>query len=196
MGDELKCRKRVLRRMGYSTAADVIEVKGRVACEISSGDELLLTELLFNGVFNEMTPSQACALISCFVFQEKSSEMPKLTQELAGPLRIMQDSARRIARISKEAKLEIDEDAYVESFKPNLMDVVHEWCQGSSFASICKMTDVFEGSIIRCMRRLEETLRQMVQASKAIGNTELENKFSEAIRLIKRDIVFAASLYL
>jgi len=33
--DELKCRKRVLRRMGYCTASDVIELKGRVACEIS-----------------------------------------------------------------------------------------------------------------------------------------------------------------
>ena len=46
------------------------------------------------------------------------------------------------------------------------------------------------------MRLLEELLRQMVQASKNIGNTELENKFSEAIKLLKRDIVFAASLYL
>lgn len=35
------------------------------------------------------------------------------------------------------------------------------------------------GSIIRCMRRLEELLRQMCQAAKAIGNTELENKFAE-----------------
>lgn len=35
------------------------------------------------------------------------------------------------------------------------------------------------GSIIRCMRRLEELLRQMCQASKVIGNTELENKFAE-----------------
>jgi len=195
--DELKCRKRVLRRMGYATASDVIELKGRVACEISSGDELLLTELLFNGVFNDMTPNQAAALISCFVFQEKSSEMPKLGEELAGPLRQMQDTARRIARISKEAKLEhVEEDVYVDSFKPHLMDVVNSWCNGSSFAQICQMTDVFEGSVIRCMRRLEETLRQMVQAAKAIGNTELENKFSESIRLIKRDIVFAASLYL
>lgn len=33
--DELKCRKRVLRRMGYCTAADVIETKGRVACEVT-----------------------------------------------------------------------------------------------------------------------------------------------------------------
>ena len=36
----------------------------------------------------------------------------------------------------------------------------------------------------------------MIQASKNIGNVELENKFSEAIKLMKRDIVFAASLYL
>ena len=39
--DELKARKRVLRRLGYSTPADVIETKGRVACEISTADEVL-----------------------------------------------------------------------------------------------------------------------------------------------------------
>ena len=33
--NELKCRKRVLRRLGYCTASDVIEIKGRVACEIT-----------------------------------------------------------------------------------------------------------------------------------------------------------------
>ena len=58
------------------------------------------------------------------------------------------------------------------------------------------MTDIFEGSVIRCMRRLEELLRQLSSAAKAIGNSELENKFSDGIAKIKRDIVFAASLYL
>lgn len=33
--NDLKCRKRVLRRMGYCTSSDVIELKGRVACELS-----------------------------------------------------------------------------------------------------------------------------------------------------------------
>ena len=42
-----------------------------------------------------------------------------------------------------------------------------------------KYTTAFVGSMIRCFRRLEELMRQMVQAAKAIGNTELENKFSE-----------------
>ena len=69
--DELKHRKRLLRRLEFCTADDVVSHKGRVACEISTGDELLLTELIFNGVFNDLTPEQSAALCSCFVFQEK-----------------------------------------------------------------------------------------------------------------------------
>lgn len=89
---DLKRYKRVLRRLGYCNSADVIDLKGRVACEIDTGDELVTTELLFNGVFNELTVSQACALLSCFVFQEKANEMPKLPPELSEPLRRMQVS--------------------------------------------------------------------------------------------------------
>ncbi|VVC93318.1 unnamed protein product [Leptidea sinapis] len=92
--------------------------------------------------------------------------------------------------------MQLDEDEYVGKFKCTLMDVVHAWANGANFLQICKMTDVFEGSIIRCMRRLEEVLRQLCQAAKNIGNTDLEVKFSEAIRILKRDIVFAASLYM
>lgn len=46
------------------------------------------------------------------------------------------------------------------------------------------------------MRRLEEILRQLCQAAKTIGSNDLEDKFSQGIKLLKRDIVFAASLYL
>ncbi|KIH52512.1 DSHCT domain protein, partial [Ancylostoma duodenale] len=51
-------------------------------------------------------------------------------------------------------------------------------------------------SIIRCLRRLEEVLREMVNAAKSMQNQTLEEKFEEARVRIKRDIVFAASLYL
>jgi ATP-dependent RNA helicase DOB1 len=194
--DELKARKRVLRRLGFADEHDVILVKGRVACEISTGDELLLTEMVFAGVFNPLSPEQTVALLSCFVFEERADESPKLKEELAGPLRAMQDTARRIAAVSQECRLPLPEAEYLERFRPELMDVVHAWCKGAPFARICRMTDVFEGSIIRCLRRLEELLRQMAQAAKSIGNAELEAKFTEGIARMKRDIVFANSLYL
>ena len=96
--DDLKCMKRVLRRLNYCSASDVIEIKGRIACELSSADELLLTEMMFNGLFNPLNPPQVAAILSCFVCSEKSSEMPKLTDSLSGPLRTMQDMARNIAK--------------------------------------------------------------------------------------------------
>lgn len=58
------------------------------------------------------------------------------------------------------------------------------------------MTDVYEGSLIRLFRRLEELLRQMGQAAKVMGNEELEQKFEVALTKVRRDIVAAQSLYL
>ncbi|KAG8927198.1 ATP-dependent RNA helicase mtr4 [Tulasnella sp. 418] len=196
--DELKSRKRVLRRLGFTTSADVIELKGRVACEISTGDELLLTELIFQGAFNSLSPEQCAALLSCFVFDEKSEHMVRLKDELAAPLRTMQEIARRIAVVSKESKLPLEEEAYVSSFKVELMDVVMQWCRGAKFGEILKMTDQFEGSLIRVFRRLQELIRQMQQAAHAIGNAELEEKFTKSLELLEKpgSVIFTNSLYL
>lgn len=46
---------------------------------------------------------------------------------LAGPLSELQETARHIADVSNECKLQVNKDEYVESFQPNLMDVVHSW---------------------------------------------------------------------
>ena len=59
-----------------------------------------------------------------------------------------------------------------------------------------KMTDVYEGSLIRLFRRLEELLRQMAEAGKVMGSEELQGKFEAALGLVKRDLVATQSLYL
>ena len=51
----------------------------------------------------------------------------------------MQEIARRIAKVSKESKLVVDEDEYVSSFKVELMDAVVQWCRGASFSEVCKV---------------------------------------------------------
>lgn len=68
--------------------------------------------------------------------------------------------------------------------------------KANSCVPISKMTEVYEGSLIRTFRRLEETMRQMAQAAKVMGSAELEGKFETALSLVKRDIVAAQSLYL
>ena len=110
----------------------------------------------------------------------------RLKEELATPLRQLQETARRIAKVSNESGIAIVEDEYVQSFKIEMMEVVLQWCKGAKFSEICKLTDVFEGSVIRCFRRLQELLRQMGMAAGAIGNTELEEKFAKSLEMLER----------
>lgn len=221
MRDTLKRMKRVLRRLGLTGEGDVIQLKGRVAAEISTSDELLMTELMFNGTFTDLTPEQSVALLSCMVFQEKSDEVA-LPKELERPFQKLQETARRVASVSSECKLPISATQYLERFNPGIMEVravwgtgpcrrwgpahtgrggarlqvVYAWSKGAKFSEVMKMTKAFEGSIIRAIRRLEELLRQLTLAAKSIGNTDMEEKFAAGVVAIKRDIVFAASLYL
>lgn len=194
--DELKARKRVLRRLGYATSDNVVDLKGKVACEISSADELTLTELMFNGVFKDIKVEEMISLLSCFVWREKINDAAKPREELDLLYAQLQDTARRVAQLQLECKVQIDVETFVKSFRPDIMEVVYAWAKGSKFYEIMEITQVFEGSLIRSIRRLEEVLQQLIEAAKSIGEIELEAKFEEAVSKIKRDIVFAASLYL
>lgn len=194
--DELKARKRVLRRLGYVTSDDVVELKGKVACEISSADELTLTELMFNGVLKDIKVEEMISLLSCFVWQEKLQDAQKPRDELEMLFTQLQDTARRVAKVQLECKVQTDVENFVSSFRPDIMEAVYAWAKGSKFYQIMEITQVFEGSLIRAIRRLEEVLQQLILAAKSIGETELEEKFEDAVSKIKRDIVFAASLYL
>ena len=125
---------------------------------------------MFSGIFNELKPAHLVALCSCLVFEEKSEDKASLKEELAGPLRQLQETARRVGQVAVDSKLLLDLDEFVAKFKPQMMEIVLAWCQGAKFSDICKMTDVYEGTIISVMRRLEELLRQLAAAAKVIGN--------------------------
>jgi ATP-dependent RNA helicase DOB1 len=134
--DELKNRKRVLRRLGFVNDADVVQLKARVACEISTGDELVLSELLFNRFFNELSPEHCAAALSCFIFEEKAEDPTGMKEDLQKIFRDIQAQARAVAKVSIESKVVVNEEEYLQGFKHQLMEVVLAWTQGASFAAI------------------------------------------------------------
>ena len=86
MKGDLVNMKRVMRRLDLCDKHDVPSLKGKVACRISAADELVTTELIFSGAFQELDPFQAAALCSCLVYTDAKSEQ-KLTKDdrLSGP---------------------------------------------------------------------------------------------------------------
>jgi ATP-dependent RNA helicase DOB1 len=89
----------------------------------------------------------------------------------------------------------ISEEKYLDGFRPTLMEVVYLWSKGMSFQSICDATDVFEGSVVRALRRLFELLDSLDQASTVVGDTDLSERFKRSKESIRKGLPFAASLY-
>jgi len=73
--------KWVLWRMDYINKEDVVQTKGRIACDISAGDELIVTELLVSGIFNKLEPEIIAGVLSALVCQEGWDE-PKPSKHI------------------------------------------------------------------------------------------------------------------
>jgi len=194
--EEIRARLRVLKRLGHISADGMVLQKGRFAAEVEGVDELVLTELVFDGVFIKYTPAQVAALLTCmFSFEKSSADKQVLPPALAAPFRALKLVVDNVAKVSNACGQLVSLEAYAASFKYSLMEVTHRWCEGATFESACEVSDIFPGSVIRIFRRLAELLIQLEAASKAIGNAELEKLFQEARKALQRGLPFADSLY-
>lgn len=64
----MRAHTRVIKRVGLVDKG-VVTLKGRVTCEINSNHEILLTDLIFTGFFNDMTPVEIASLLSSLVHE-------------------------------------------------------------------------------------------------------------------------------
>lgn len=192
-------RKAVLRRLGYVSGNETVCIKGRVACEINTCEELIATEMVFEGLLNDLEPEEIAAVLSALVYQDKKkdeeldSELPERLVECSEKMKMI---AVNLGRLQKELGLEVDPGEYCDnSLNFGLVHVVYEWALGVPFKNICDLTDAQEGSIVRCITRLDELCREIRNCAKVVGNPTLYRKLEAASTAIKRDIVFASSLY-
>ncbi|KAH9486365.1 Putative ATP-dependent RNA helicase [Psilocybe cubensis] len=183
----------VLKDLKFIDENSTIQLKGRVACEINSANELVLTELILENTLASYDPEEVVALLSCFVFQEKTDVEPLLSPKLEVGRDAIVAISDRVGRVQDFHKVSVEE--FRSNLKFGLVEVVYEWAKGMPFEQITALTDVAEGTIVRVITRLDETCREVRDAARVIGDAELFKKMEECQIKIKRDIVFAASLY-
>jgi antiviral helicase SKI2 len=61
----------VLKKLNYISNNNILSLKGQVAAIFGSGKELLLTELIYQNLIDNLNPSEIAALISSIIFQGK-----------------------------------------------------------------------------------------------------------------------------
>ena len=192
-------RKAVLRTLGYIDAEESVCVKGRVACEVGTCEELIVTEIVTEGLFSDLNPEEIVACLSALVYQAKNADEDfdsELPEKLVSCCIRMKAVATNLGQLQREKGLDLDPGEYCDnSLNFGLVHVVYEWALGMPFRNICDLTDAQEGTIVRTITRLEELCREVRNCARVVGNPTLYRKLEAASAAIKRDIVFASSLY-
>ena len=167
--------------------------------QIHSADELVLTELVLENVLAEYEPEEIVALLSAFVFQEKTDVEPTLTANLErGVAKIVEISEKvnKIQTLHQVILSADDSNDFVSKPRFGMVEVVYEWARGMSFNRITDLTDVMEGTIVRVITRLDETCREVKNAARIIGDPTLFQKMGTCQELIKRYVLFPFSFSL
>lgn len=183
-----------------------------------------MTELILDNTFASFEPEEIVALLSAFVFQEKIDMEPVLTDKLEEGRGIIEDIAARVRDVQSRHRADAYEaNEFSTTLKYGLVEVVYEWARGTSFAQLMQLVaasavpqqsqsgnavqqqqppsrsgagvGVQEGTIVRTITRLDETCREVRDAARIVGNSDLFDKMEKAQLMIRRDIVFCASLY-
>ena len=96
--------------------------------QINSANELVLTELILENTLAGYEPEEVVALLSCFVFQEKTDVEPSLPPKLQEGRDIIQSISDRVGRVQDHHKVASEE--FRSTLKFGLAEVVYEWAKG------------------------------------------------------------------
>lgn len=196
---DLEKMERILVKMNYINNNDITD-KGKAASVISAANELLLTEMLFKGEFDNIQPNYLAAMFSCFVI-----DAGRFTKD-DSYLRYPEISNTHLTELLKRIELAkinltnfLNEIGFISEeidIKGHFMSSILEWADGKSFFEVCNKTKIYEGNLISCIKRLDELLSQLQESCSLIKYDDLKRKFEKASSLIRRGIVITESLWL
>jgi antiviral helicase SKI2 len=87
-----------------------------------------LTELILENTLSSYEPEEVVALLSAFVFQEKTDVEPVIPPKLEEGRDALLAIAERVGRVQDSHK--VAEADFEKALKFGLMEVVYEWAKG------------------------------------------------------------------
>ena len=189
---------RYLKENNYLDQNSKLLIKGIMASEISECNEIILTEIITSNFFLELNQSEIIAILAAFI-QEKSNDVTQINQlnvsdKIKETLNNINYIAEDFGDYEYKSYIEINTDwnLYLSFIGP-----AYDWANGDSIFDIYKKyNNVYEGTFIRNILRIQNMLDNIKNIAEIINNSELLKKLENIEELIIRDQVTTESLYI
>ena len=175
----------VLRQLEY-VVDESLTVSGRNLTRIFAERDLLVSEVIRRGIFNDLTAEEIPAVLSGLLYESRSEDrqLPRIprnfvsrVQEIA---RIWGDLAELESKFGLETQREPD---FSMSWS------IYRWSSGSALSRILRESDITAGDFVRHVKQIIDLLGQMVEADQ--GNAE---KYRVSLSKIDRGLVKIAAV--
>jgi ATP-dependent RNA helicase HelY len=152
----------VLQELGYVEEFS-IRPKGRTLARIYGEGDVLVAELLADGLLSELTPSEVAALVSSMVFESREREprpghMPTGTS--AERYRRLHEIYRRVRRAEDSHQVELCRELDAGFASP-----VYRWAEGDPLEDVLRETGMAPGDFVRNCKQLLDLLRQIAEVA-------------------------------
>ena len=152
----------VLEELGYVRGFSILP-KGQVLARIYGEGDVLVAEALDEGLLDELSPSEAAAIVSSIVYESRErvprpGEMP--TAETADRYRRLILLHRRVRRSEDEHQVELCRELDAGFATP-----VFHWAEGGPLEAVLAETAMAPGDFVRNCKQLIDLLRQIEEVA-------------------------------
>jgi ATP-dependent RNA helicase HelY len=151
----------ILERFGYADVeAWTLTPQGETLARIFHESDLLVAELISDGLFDGLTPADLAALAACVVYEHRSPEPPPAPWFSSHDVR---DRWKRLDAISADLRA-IERSLSLSEHRapdPTFAAIAHAWVAGEGFAEIVGEEELTGGDFVRNIKQLIDLLRQI-----------------------------------
>jgi superfamily II RNA helicase len=195
---------RILLEYGYinnieSLTRESVSVKGIIASEINECNEILLTELIYNGYLDGIGYKDIGAILAMFADSRpvKSSNDSNHTDafkpsKYVKQIDFIEDAANNWRNTEITNKVYINSKWDINTY---LMEGTYKWLDGSKFEEITQEYSLFEGNLIKDFIKIYNLSAEVERVAEILSKSDLQIEAAKIRQYIIRDIVNIESLY-
>jgi len=170
--------------------------KGIIASAVNDCNELLFTEMIFQGYLDNLTFPEIIGLLSTFI-NEKDGEDKYLndlniSDNLYDAIKNLQKLSIKLEdnESNKGLFLKMDYNLYLDFIEP-----AYIWASGGSIQEIYSVTTIYDGNFVKAIMRINNICDNLMDICKTIERYDICAKLENSTSILIRDITTINSLY-
>jgi antiviral helicase SKI2 len=167
-----------------------ITKKGIIAMGINECQELIFTEMIYEGLLDNLEFPEIIAIISCFINEkDQNSEERyisdlKVSKSIINVLNKLKIIAEKFINKEDNLKLYINSDysLYLDFIEPSYI-----WAKGETIKEVYKYTSIYDGNFVKSIMRINNICENLMDICKNIERYDICSKLENYDKILIRD---------